>query len=84
MRFKQLHSPVLQRRNSAYLRELNEKSFEQEWKTMDDAVDKLRETKINSVLFQTRVLKSLLNVWQKLRKFHCYVRKASEQGPLES
>ena len=44
MRFKQLHSPVLQRRNLAYLRELNEKSFEQEWKTIDDALDKLRET----------------------------------------
>ena len=44
MRFKQLHSPVLQRRNLAYLRELDEKSFEQEWKTIDDALDKLRET----------------------------------------
>ena len=43
MRFKQLHSPVLQRRNLAYLRELDEKSFEQEWKTID-ALDKLRET----------------------------------------
>ena len=45
MRFKQLHSPVLQRRNLAYLRELNDKSFEHEWKTIDDALDKLRETK---------------------------------------
>ena len=44
MRFKQLHSPVLQRRNLAYLRELDEKSFEQECKTIDDALDKLRET----------------------------------------
>ena len=44
MRFKQLHSPDLQRRNLAYLRELDEKSFEQEWKTIDDALDKLRET----------------------------------------
>ena len=43
MRFKQLHSPVLQRRNLAYLRELDEKSFEQECKTIDDALDKLRE-----------------------------------------
>ena len=44
MRFKQLHSPVLQRRNLAYLRELDEKNFEQECKTIDDALDKLRET----------------------------------------
>ena len=44
MRFKRLHSPVLQRRNLAYLRELDEKSFEQECKTIDDALDKLKET----------------------------------------
>ena len=36
-------SPPLQRRNLAYLRELDEKSVEQECKTIDDALDKLRE-----------------------------------------
>ena len=44
MNFERLHSPVLQRINLAYLRELDEKSFEQECKTIDDALDKLRET----------------------------------------
>ena len=37
-------SPPLQRRNLAYLRELDEKSVEQECKTIDDALVKLRET----------------------------------------
>ena len=42
--FLALISPVLQRRNLAYLRELDEKSFEQECKTIDDVLDKLKET----------------------------------------
>ena len=37
-------SPPLQRRNLAYLRELDEKSVERECRTIDDALDKLRET----------------------------------------
>ena len=39
----QYRSPDLERRNLAFLRKLDEKSFEQECKTIDDALDKLRE-----------------------------------------
>ena len=72
MRFKRLHSPVLQRRNLAYLRELDEKSFEQEWKTIDDALDKLRETTDQLGVVSNEGFEVALNVWQKLRKFLHY------------
>ena len=39
----QYRNPDLERRNLAFLRKLDEKSFEQECKTIDDALDKLRE-----------------------------------------
>ena len=66
MRFKQLHSPVLQRKNLAYLRELNEKSFEQEWKTIDDALDKLREIIIRKFLHYTPRILVILEALSKV------------------
>ena len=44
MRFKQLHSPGLQRRNLEYLRELDQKNFEEECMTSYEGLNKLKKT----------------------------------------
>ena len=44
MRFKQLHSPVLQRRNLEYLGKLDKKNFEEQGMTSHDALNILKES----------------------------------------